>query len=122
MMDFNESADVAAPTRPIDMDSRRTEIRASLLHQLESVLFTLFPAGKVKRGKFTIGDSVGSPGDSLEIVLTGEKTGLWTDRSSGEGGDVFSVIAAHHGLDVRGDFARVLEIAAELVGRTVSRN
>ena len=120
MIDFNESADVAAPTRPIDMDSRRTEIRASLLHQLESVLFTLFPAGKVKRGKFTIGDSVGSPGDSLEIVLTGEKAGLWTDRSSGEGGDVFSVIAAHHGLDVRGDFARVLEIAADLVGRSAS--
>jgi putative DNA primase/helicase len=118
MMDFNESADVAAPPRPMNMDSRRTEIRASLLHQLESVLFTLFPAGKVKRGKFTIGDIVGSPGDSLEIVLTGEKIGLWTDRSSGEGGDVFSVIAAHHGLDVRGDFARVLEIAADLVGRS----
>ena len=120
MIDFNESADAPTPTRPIDIDSRRTEIRASLLHQLESVLFTLFPAGKVKRGKFTIGDSVGSPGDSLEIVLTGEKAGLWTDRSSGEGGDVFSVIAAHHGLDVRGDFARVLEIAADLVGRSAS--
>ena len=76
MMDFNEAADAPTPTRPIDMDSRRTEIRASLLHQLESVLFTLFPAGKVKRGKFTIGDIVGSPGDSLEIVLTGEKTCL----------------------------------------------
>ena len=120
MMDFNEAADVAAPPRQNDMDSRRTEIRASLLHQLESVLFTLFPAGKVKRGKFTIGDIVGSPGDSLEIVLTGEKAGLWTDRSSGEGGDVFSVIAGHHGIDVRGDFARVLEIAADLVGRSAS--
>lgn len=91
-----------------------------MLGQLESILFTLFPAGKVRHGKFYIGDVLGSPGDSLEIVLYGEKAGLWTDRSSGEGGDVFTLIAAHHGMDVRSNFARVLEVAADLVGRSTS--
>ena len=60
-------------------ETLRDEIRAALLARLESVLFTLFPAGKVRRGMFHIGDILGSPGDSLEIVLTGEKAGLWTD-------------------------------------------
>ena len=43
--------------------------------------------GKVRRGKFVIGDALGSPGDSLEVVLTGEKAGLWTDRADGNGTD-----------------------------------
>jgi putative DNA primase/helicase len=116
MMDFNDVAPMPTPSN----DGRREEIRAQLLGQLEAVLFTLFPAGKVRRGKFLIGDILGSPGDSLEIVLTGDKAGLWTDRESGEGGDVFAVIAGHHGIDVRSDFTRVLEMAADLVGRSAS--
>lgn len=120
MLDFNEEVDTALGARPANLDHRRTEIRAALLGQLESVLFALFPAGKVRRGKFYIGDIHGSAGDSLEMVLTGEKAGLWTDRESGEGGDVYAVIAGHHGLDVRADFPRVLEIAADLVGHTAA--
>ena len=116
MLDFNESPKQSTPTH----EAEREDIRQALLGQLESVLFTLFPAGKVRHGKFYIGDILGSPGDSLEIVLYGEKAGLWTDRSSGEGGDVFALIAAHHGIDVRSDFARVLEVAADLVGRSTS--
>ena len=117
MLDFNDS-DVSLS--PVTSDTRREEIRAALLARLESVLFTLFPAGKVRKGTFYIGDILGSPGDSLEIVLTGEKAGLWTDRCGGDGGDIYSVIAGHHGLDVRSDFPRVLEISADLVGRTAS--
>ena len=118
MLDFNDAdAPVALAT---NHDAQREEIRATLLSRLESVLFTLFPAGKVRRGNFYIGDVLGSPGDSLEIVLTGEKAGLWTDRASGEGGDVFAVIAGNQGLDVRTDFARVLAASAGLVGRAES--
>jgi len=117
MLDFNDADQVlsAAPS-----DTLRDEIRAALLARLESVLFTLFPAGKVRRGMFHIGDILGSPGDSLEIVLTGEKAGLWTDRAGGDGGDVFAVIAGHYGIDARSDFPRVLEIAADLVGRATT--
>lgn len=56
MLDFNESPKRSAPTH----EAEREEIRQALLGQLESVLFTLFPAGKVRHGKFYIGDVLGS--------------------------------------------------------------
>jgi putative DNA primase/helicase len=59
---------------------------------------------------------LGGPGDSLEVVLDGEKAGLWTDRATGDGGDIFALIAASLGLHVHADFPRVLEKAAELLG------
>jgi len=113
MIDFNDVA--PAPGRSLDI--QRDQIRAALLARLESVLFTLFPAGKKRRGKFMIGDVLGSPGDSLEVVLEGEKAGLWTDRATGDGGDIFDLIAAHLGIDVLSDFPRVLDAASELLGR-----
>ena len=68
-----------------------------------------------------IGDVLGSAGDSLEVVLTGEKAGLWIDRAEGSGGDVFDLIAAHHRLDARSEFARVLDEARRLLGRAPSQ-
>ncbi|WP_424894680.1 phage/plasmid primase, P4 family [Tepidimonas sp. HKU79] len=116
MLDFNDTA----PAPEIPASERREAVRAALLARLESVLFTLFPAGKKRRGKFVIGDVLGSPGDSLEVVLDGDKAGLWTDRAEGSGGDVFHLIGAHFGVDVQGDFARVLDLAEELVGRALT--
>jgi len=113
MLDFNDT-----PTPiPRNLDAEREAIRAELLARLESVLATLFPAGKKRGGKFLVGDVLGSPGDSLEIVLDGDKAGLWTDRATGGGGDIFALIAAHLGLDAHADFPRVLDAATELVGR-----
>ncbi|CAG2146186.1 phage/plasmid primase, P4 family [Ralstonia mannitolilytica] len=113
MLDFNDTA----PAPEIPASERREAVRAALLSRLEAVLFTLFPAGRTRRGKFVIGDVLGSPGDSLEVVLIGDKAGLWTDRAEGSGGDVFHLIGAHFGVDVHGDFARVLDLAEDLVGR-----
>ena len=112
-LDFNDCA------VPVEMDrgAERDETRAALLARLESVLFTIYPTGKVRRGKFHIGDILGSPGDSLEIVLEGEKAGLWTDRANGDGGDIFDLIARHMAADVHADFARVLQYASDLAGR-----
>ena len=110
MMDFNDVPIAARPPR----DTEREEIRAALLAKLESVLFTLFPAGKKRHGKFLIGDILGSPGDSLEVVLDGEKAGLWTDRATGDGGDIFALIGGHYGIDPRHDFPRVLDQAAAI--------
>lgn len=112
MMDFND----AIPAPSANEDSRREEIRASLLSKLESVLTMMFPAGKVRRGKFYIGDILGSPGDSLEIMLTGDKAGLWTDRENGSGGDQFDLIGAHFGINVQTDFPQVLTRATDLAG------
>ena len=120
MIDFN---DPAVPTtqahHPVD-EAERESLRAELLARLESVLFTLFPAGKKRRNSFLIGDVLGSPGDSLEVVLEGEKAGLWTDRATNEGGDTFTLIGAHHGLDAHTDFQRVLGHVRDLLGRAPS--
>jgi len=117
MLDFNDTA----PEPEIPASERREAVRAALLSRLEAVLITLFPAGRTRRGKFVVGDVLGSPGDSLEVVLEGDKAGLWTDRATGDGGDVFHLLAAHAGVDVHGDFARVLALAEELLGRAPTR-
>lgn len=116
MLDFNDTP----PPVPRDLDAEREAIRAELLARLESVLAALFPAGRKRGGKFLIGDVLGSPGDSLEIVLDGEKAGLWTDRATGDGGDIFALIAAHLGIGVLHDFPRVLDAASDLIGRSRS--
>ena len=61
MIDFNDTAAPAENTRRVVSDAEREALRAELLARLESVLFTLFPAGKKRRGKFLIGDVLGSP-------------------------------------------------------------
>ncbi|WP_261524584.1 phage/plasmid primase, P4 family [Burkholderia multivorans] len=116
MIDFNDTTQTAEHSR----ESERDEIRDELIARLESVLTTMFPAGKKRRGKFLIGDVLGSPGDSLEVVLEGEKAGLWTDRATGDGGDIFALIAAYLGANVHTDFPRVLDEAADLLGRSRS--
>ena len=116
MIDFNDTAPPLASNR----ETEREELRTALLARLESVLITMFPAGKRRRGKFLIGDIFGSPGDSLEVVLEGEKAGLWTDRANNSGGDIYALIGGHCGIPVHSDFPRVLDAAADLLGRSRS--
>lgn len=117
MIDFN---DETHPLAPENRETERNEIRAELIARLPAVLVTLFPAGKKRQGKFLVGDVLGSPGDSLEVVLDGEKAGLWTDRATGDGGDIFDLIACHLALSIHTDFHRVLDAAADLLGRSRS--
>jgi putative DNA primase/helicase len=114
MLDFNDTPAEGAPSP----DVTRESIKADLVARLESVLATLFPTGKKRKGKFLIGDVLGSPGDSLEVVLDGEKAGLWTDRATGDGGDIFDLIAANLGANAHTDFPRVMQHAADLLGRS----
>jgi putative DNA primase/helicase len=117
MLDFND-VDACGAAVPTNLNTQRDEIRSVLLARLESVLSAMFPAGKKRRGVFLIGDVLGSPGDSLEIVLAGEKAGLWTDRATGQGGDIFDLIAANLGVNAHTDFARVMAGASDLLGRS----
>lgn len=112
MLDYNDSE---LPTFQA-AEGARDELRGALLARLESVLRHLFIAGEVRGGRFTIGDVLGNPGRSLEVVLDGDKAGLWTDRATGEGGDIFDLIARQRGLDSRNDFPRVIEEARALAG------
>ena len=113
MLDFND-APAELPSNP---GATRESLRTDLVARMDSILATLFPAGKKRRGKFLIGDVLGSPGDSLEVVLDGEKAGLWTDRATGDGGDIFDLIAAHLGANAHTDFPRVMQHAADLLGQ-----
>ncbi len=114
MMNFNDADAPESARRP--ERAEREEVRALLLQRLEGVLKSLYPQGRTRRGSFSVGDIHGSAGDSLEIALGGDKAGLWTDHATGEGGDIFDLIAAHANLDARDDFAIVVAMAAELAG------
>lgn len=113
MLDFNEADASPLP----DRSAQRDAVRAALIARIDNVLSALFPAGKKRKGLFLIGDVLGSPGDSLEVVLVGDKIGLWTDRATGDGGDLFDLIAAARGIDPVADFPRLLDAAADLAGR-----
>lgn len=115
-LDFN---DEVLPRNPDP--SAREAIRRALLDQLESVLMQLCPAGTIKGGKFLIGDVQGNPGDSLEVVLHGPKAGLWTDRATGQGGDIFALIGACRTLHLQHEFPKVLVAAHDLLGQSHAR-
>lgn len=98
--------------------AERDALRKVLLSQLESLLVSLYPHGRVRLGKFQIGDIDGHKGRSLEVVLAGPKAGLWLDRATGDGGDVFDLVAAINHLDTRRDFVKVVAAANDWLGRT----
>ncbi len=108
MLDFNDS--------PKSLEQDKDAIKSALLHQLDSVLLTLFPVGKKRGQKFVMGDTQGTAGDSLEVSLNPATLGQWFDHATGEGGDIFTLIAAQQGMDVKRDFSALLTVAASLCG------
>ena len=52
MLDFNDTPQPTETSRDIE----REDLRAELLARMESILVTMFPAGKKRKGKFLIGD------------------------------------------------------------------
>ena len=123
MLDFNDAASPAfrkASTDPAQLAQEKSEIREALVARLPVLVMQIWPAGKRRHNKLLIGDVAGGPGDSLELLLTGPKAGLWTDRATGDGGDVFDLVARYHGLDVHGQFAQVMQKARDWLGRVAS--
>lgn len=81
-----------------DLNQQRDAIRADLLARLESVPMTLLPAGKKRGQKYPVGDARQSrrqPGG----VARWETVGPGHDHATG--GDIFDLIAAHHGSTPR---------------------
>lgn len=111
MIDFNAYEISREEPLKADCDA----LRSALIAQLDGVLSTLYPEGTRRRDCFYIGDARGTPGDSLEVVLAGEKAGLWVDRATNEGGDIFDLIAACEGLDTRRDFGLVIRKANDVI-------
>jgi len=123
MLDFNDPAQEAfRKTIPSKTDSSREkdDIRQALLERLSTLIAEIWPAGKRRNTKYLVGDVMGGPGDSLELLLSGPKAGLWTDRATGEGGDIFDLIARHYQLNIQTHFPDVLKRAKDLLGRVDS--
>ena len=69
-LDFNDAID------PREAQLNDTEVlRAGLLDRLESVLLYLFPQGRIRGGKFYVGDVDGNAGKSLVVELEGDRRG-----------------------------------------------
>ena len=71
-----------------------------------------FPHGKRDGKEFKIGNLVGDPGHSLSVCLAGEKTGVWKDFATGEGGSNLLDLL----FKVRGDKATAIREAQSWAG------
>ncbi len=105
MLDYNEVDDPPTHQTQGQAQHERDQVRAAPIDNIEGVLQPLLPAGVIRRNCFYIGNVYGAAGDSLEVVLTGPKAGLWTDRAEGTGGDLFHLIAGNRSLDIKTEFA-----------------
>ena len=101
-LDFND-----APEQRDELTSDTDALRAGLLDRLEAVLHYLFPQGRIRGGKFYVGDVDGNPGKSLVVELDGPRRGLWKDFSTDEGGDIIDLWARSQGRSARSDFPRI---------------
>lgn len=101
-LDFNDAAEPRE-----DLISDTEALRTGLLDRLEAVLHYLFPQGRIRGGKFYVGDADGSPGKSLVVELEGPRRGLWKDFATDDGGDVIDLWARSQGLSARHDFPRL---------------
>ncbi|MBF0143051.1 MAG: hypothetical protein HQL59_06285 [Magnetococcales bacterium] len=115
-MDFNNASPQTQPRAFRDGKHDTDRLKARLLERIEEVLFHLLPAGRVRHGKFLIGDVEGNPGESMKVELTGNKTGVWYDHATGLGGDILDLWARTRGLNSHSDFPRLLDEVREWLG------
>ena len=121
-MDFNDARPQqdGASAIAVNPALNKEEIKERLIGRIEEVLLFLLPAGKVRYGKFHIGDVRGNSGDSMEVEMSGSKAGLWCDHATGESGDILDLWAAAHGMDTRTDFTRLMEEIRSWLGEMPS--
>lgn len=68
---------------------------------VDSVVPNLLP-NAVKDGReWKIGSTAGEAGHSLGIEREGERAGLWNDRASDQGGDIFELVKVVHGFSTK---------------------
>jgi hypothetical protein len=71
-------------------------LRAIERERVEELCSRFFPNGEKVGHEWKLGDVSGAPGNSLGVELTGEKAGVWHDRTTGEGGGFVKLLAANH--------------------------
>lgn len=58
------------------------ELKTKLISSIEQTLTHLLPNGKVKAGRYHVGNINGDPGETLQVEIQGQKAGLWLDRAN----------------------------------------
>ncbi|MBF0461284.1 MAG: AAA family ATPase [Magnetococcales bacterium] len=116
MMDFNQSGPQTNAGLSSEARHNVERLKECMQGRMESVLSYLLPAGKVRSGKFYVGDVQGNPGDSMEVELTGPKAGMWFDHATGQGSDIIELWAVVRHLDTRRDFPKILDEIANWLG------
>lgn len=79
---------------------RATEIAQRLAQQVDGVVRELLPNGKRQGREWKVGSVSGEEGESLGVVLTGDKAGVWSDFQSGESGDLIGLWMAVRSLNL----------------------
>ena len=110
-LDFND-----APEQHTVMFDDIDALRQGLQDRLESVLHYLFPQGRIRSGKFYVGDVDGARGKSLVVELEGPRRGLWKDFATDDGGDVIDLWALSQGLSARHDFPKLAQDIRQWLG------
>lgn len=120
IFDFNSRSRVAQFERKAD--DRAQQTRDELSSRAREFVEWLYDGRALiaRDGKTAmIGDVYGTPGESLNIVLRGPKTGNWHDfaNNSDQGSDLIGLYMAAMGYDRRRDFVKALdEIGGEFLG------
>lgn len=122
--DFSDAAPQGAAAHAPDWATatkryERDDVLAAVRPRLESILGHLYPQGFAdpKARAFYVGDISGSPGQSLNINLQGERAGMWYDFATGEGGDIFKLWGAVRGLT---SFADIVQDLGDYTGASES--
>ncbi len=70
------------------------DISQKLSDNIDGALSQLLPNGRARGREYHVGSTQGEPGDSLLVCLSGPKKGVWSDFSTGEGGDLLDLWAS----------------------------
>ncbi|WP_432344742.1 toprim domain-containing protein [Shinella yambaruensis] len=76
------------------------DLKRMLNDRIVSVCEYLLPGGRKEGAEWRAGSTSGEKGHSLGVRLTGPKTGVWSDFSGTEGGDVVDLWRECRGLDL----------------------
>lgn len=76
------------------------ELSKLLSARAESVAAYLLPSGKRSGSEWRVGSADGASGKSLSVRVKGEKSGVWADFATGQGGDLLDLWCAVRGCSV----------------------
>ncbi len=88
------------------------DIKRMLADRTQSVAEMLLPNGRKEGQEWRAGSVNGEKGQSLGVHLSGAKAGIWTDFSTGEGGDLLDLWVAAKG----GTLSEALDAARAWLG------